>query len=111
MNSTLVNPEKWLHDPNYPIRILYDDGEYSVIWGKYEGTPALGARWNGPGVERGHPGQGSYPTWFVEPDFLAGPILKEILYLTVNSSDRSRLSDIEFAIQELEQKIMAAQQI
>ena len=74
MRAEEVRPQKWLWDENYSIRVLYDDGDYSVIWGKYENVRALGVRWNG-GTDVGYPGQGGHPTWYVEPDFIAIAIL------------------------------------
>ncbi|HOF62574.1 MAG TPA: hypothetical protein PLM82_13440 [Candidatus Latescibacteria bacterium] len=38
-----VRPEKWSN-----VLDLYDDGEYSAIWGNYDENPkrCLGVRWN-----------------------------------------------------------------
>lgn len=105
MRADEVRPQKWLLDENYPIRILFDDEEYSVIWGKYENTRALGVRWNG-GADVGYPGQGGHPTWYVEPDFIAVSILQRILILAIDNNDRDRIADINFAIQELTDKMM-----
>jgi hypothetical protein len=99
-----VRPQKWLWDENYPIRILFDDGEYSVIWGKYENNRALGVRWNGV-ADVGYPGQGGNPTWYVEPDFIALSILQRILTLAIDNNDREHLDDIHFAIRELTDKM------
>ena len=80
MKANEVAPQKWRQDLSYPIRVLYDDGKYSVIWGKYEDTKSLGVRWNG-GTDVGYPGQGAHPTWYVEPDFIAISILQRIFRL------------------------------
>jgi hypothetical protein len=104
MKANEVRPQKWLWDENYPIRILYDDDEYSVIWGKYENVKALGVRWNG-GTDVGYPGQGGHPTWYVEPDFIAIAILQRLLTLAVDNNDREYLDNIIFAIQELRNKM------
>lgn len=104
MRADEVRPQKWLWDGNYPIRILYDDGEYSVIWGKYENIRALGVRWNG-GTDIGYPGQGAHPTWYVEPDFIAISILQRILILAIDNNDREHLVDVNFAIRELTDKM------
>lgn len=104
MRAEEVTPQKWLRDSNYPIRILYDDGDYSVIWGKYEDTRALGVRWNG-GTDIGYPGQGAHPTWYVEPDFISISILQRILTLAIDNNDREHLDNIHFAIQELTDKM------
>lgn len=101
MKADEVRPQKWLWHANYPIRILYDDSEYSVIWGKYENTKALGVRWNG-GKDVGFPNQGGYSTWYVEPDFIAISILQRLLTIAMDKdNDREYLDNINFAIQEL----------
>lgn len=105
MRADEVTPQKWRQDENYRIRILYDDGEYSVIWGKYEETRALGVRWNGGTTEIGYPGQGAHPTWYVEPDFIAISILQRILTLAIDNNDREHIDDIHFAIRELTNKM------
>jgi hypothetical protein len=69
-----VRPQKWSN-----VIDLYDDGEYSAIWGNYENSPnrCLGVRWNGEPNTQGYPNQGNNPTWFVEPESLAKMILLE----------------------------------
>jgi hypothetical protein len=37
MDAKDVLPGKW---QDAPIRVLFDDGNYSVIWGEYDGTLA-----------------------------------------------------------------------
>jgi len=71
-----VHPEKWSE-----IAVLFDDGEYSVIAGAYDGTSRrLGERWNGDGEHPlGFPNVAGYPVWHVVPTFLEGPILHAIL--------------------------------
>jgi hypothetical protein len=32
MKAEKVTPQKWLWDAAYPLRVLYDDGDYSIIW-------------------------------------------------------------------------------
>lgn len=105
MRAHEVRPQKWLQDESYPIRILYDDEEYSIIWGKYEGKKALGVRWNG-GTEVGYPGQGGHPTWYVEPDFVAIGVLQRILTMAIDATDRSRIDNIVFATNELTDKML-----
>ncbi len=104
MEANEVRPQKWLWDENYPIRILYEDNEYSVIWGKYENVKALGVRWSG-GTDVGYPGQGGHPTWYVEPDFIAIAILQRVLTLAVDQNNRAYIANINFAIQELTNKM------
>jgi len=100
MNAKKVKPQKWIEDDKYPIKVLYDDGEYSVIWGKYENTIALGSRWNGRN-NAGYPKQGKYPTWYVEPDFIAISILQRLLTLSVDKNDTTYLDNLLFAINEM----------
>lgn len=58
---------------------LFDNGEYSAIWGNYDETNprCLGVRWNGHDTYElyGYPHQGRNPVWYVEPDFLQRAIL------------------------------------
>lgn len=105
MDAINVIPEKWRRDSNYPIRVLYDDGEYSVVWGKFEDSRALGVRWNG-GSGIGYPAQGSNPTWYVEPDFIAIGILNHIHSQALASNNPAfNLDNILYAINELSNKM------
>lgn len=103
MKADEVNPNKWQWDANYPIRVLYDDDEYSVIWGKYEKKKSLGVRWNsGLNDNIGFPKQGKSPTWFIEPDFIAVSILHRLLTKVIDSNENEAyLENIIFAINEL----------
>lgn len=105
MDAIEVKPQKWMMDNNYPIRVLYDDGSYSVIWGKYEDKPALGVRWNGED-DIGFPRQGDFPTWYVEPDFIAASILQTILTYAINEENQESIENILFAQQELAYKMV-----
>lgn len=74
-NVNNVRPKRWSN----PVS-LFDNGEYALIWGAFDGYQTLGVRWNGDiDSPRGYPGQGSHPTWYNEPDFLVKPILNELL--------------------------------
>ncbi len=104
MKAINVRPQKWLQNENYPIRILYDDGEYSFIWGQFESAGALGARWNGEdGI--GYPSLGGNPTWYVEPDFIAISILQRLQIMAIDNNDRQYMDNINFAIRELTDKM------
>ena len=108
MNAKDVKPNNWFWDKNYPILILYEDYEeenYSIIWGKYKGVKALGVRWNGKAKERGFPGQGAYPTWYVEPDFIAIHILQQILTVANDNNETKYLANIKIALKELKNKM------
>ncbi len=109
MNALDVRPAKWLQDPNYLPKVLYDDGEYSVIWGKYEGTPALGTRWNeGEDGVLGFPNRFGHAAWFVEPDFIATAIIQRLLTLAIDTKDLEYIDNLNFAIHELSVKIKNA---
>lgn len=107
MDAIDVKPQKWIQDKTYPIRVLFDDGDYSIIWGKFENNIAMGVRWNG-GTDVGYPGQGLYPTWYVEPDFIAIGIIQRILTLAIDkpSCNHYHLDNIKFALQELTSKMI-----
>ena len=68
-----VTPQKWSD-----LTVLFDNGTYSIVSGKYKGTHTIGMRWNGAedsDEDAGFPNQGGNPTWHVVPDFLESNIL------------------------------------
>jgi len=100
-----VKPKKWSNEI-----ILFDDGNYSAIWGNYENSAkrSLGVRWNGQGSEQGFPNQGSYPIWFVEYKFLVKPILLELYFQTLNlqkSEAKTYLENIKQALSEVQNEM------
>ena len=73
-SAELVRPNKWAE-----MDVLFDNGEYSVISGKYDGGTryGLGERWNGGEDDPlGFPNVAGYPIWHVVPDFLSVAILQ-----------------------------------
>ena len=74
-----VRPKIW---DEKTIIDLFDDGEYSAIWGIRESDTkrSLGVRWNGNNGYVGYPNQGKNPTWYSEPQFLEYAILTGLLY-------------------------------
>lgn len=65
-----VSPKKWQN-----IRVLFDDGIYSVCWGIYDGTPCtMGKRWND-----NYPRQGSSSTWYIEYDYFVKQTLNTLI--------------------------------
>lgn len=61
---------------------LYDDGDYSAIWGNYKENPkrSLGVRWNeGENPEIGYPSLWGRPQWYVEPEFTTQSVLNVLL--------------------------------
>ena len=94
-----VRPNKWKDVFN-----LYDDEEYSAIWGIYNNSEkkCLGVRWNG-GDSHGYPNQGRNPLWYVEPDFVTKNILLELLN-RVNADDSiGEIENILKALKEYQQ--------
>jgi hypothetical protein len=77
-----VRPGKWSS-----VIDLFDDGNYSAIWGRYDGVPTrrLGVRWNGKGDDVGYPSQGGNSLWYAEPNFLVLPVLFKLLEHTLSS--------------------------
>ena len=108
MDATNVRPQKWFQDKTYPIKVLFDDGDYSIIWGKFENNIAMGVRWNGGDV--GYPRQGVYPTWYVEPDFIAIGIIQNILTKAIDKPNCSyyHIENINFALKELTRKLISS---
>jgi len=85
-NVTEVRPKIWDN-----VIDLYDDGDYSAIWGCREQATwrSLGVRWNGSGDYPGYPNQGRNPVWYSEPEFLEHSILLTLLD-KVNKSNLPR---------------------
>ncbi|CAM3484703.1 hypothetical protein FLLO111716_13635 [Flavobacterium longum] len=49
--------------------IIYDDGDFAVAYGIWEGRDErLAMRWNGYGDDIGYPSQGGNPLWFQLPN-------------------------------------------
>jgi hypothetical protein len=82
MRPEQVNPNAWSNH-----EVIYDDGEFSSVWGQFNGSRCLGTRWNGEtDDERGYPGQGAYPLWFVVPPFLALSTLERLHTAAIQSN-------------------------
>lgn len=86
-----VNPADWT---DHEVIYNDEDQEYAVTWGKYQGILSLGTRWNGSGNARGYPGQGGYPLWFVEPDFLILPILQRIYLEALKTNEKNSSGEL-----------------
>lgn len=91
-----VRPQKWSR-----VIDLYDDGDYSAIWGCYENssTRCLGVRWNG-GTSHGYPNQGNNPLWYVEPSFMVKNVLLELLVRVNMNNSRGNIESILNALKE-----------
>lgn len=60
--------------------ILYDDGVFSIAWGRWERVEhSLGMRWNGSGTDPGYPKLFSNPVWFRVTPELTLPTLIGLL--------------------------------
>lgn len=86
-NVTEVRPKIW---DSTTVIDLYDDGNYSAIWGCREQDPrrSLGVRWNGNDGYAGYPNQGKNPVWYSEPDFLQHSILSTLLELVKSTPSK-----------------------
>ena len=84
-----VSPQKWTN-----LRVLFDNGVYSVVAGEYEDERALGQRWNGEEGESGYPTQGSNPLWHVVPGFLAVPVLYAVLHELAAQPDEGNVQAV-----------------
>lgn len=81
MDPNLVKPNAW-----DDIHIILNDTSwgYSLIFGEFNGNYCLGMRWNGNANERGYPGQGANPLWFVVPDPFETAILSQLSTMASN---------------------------
>lgn len=74
----VTSPKAKLSD----LKVIVDSGanEYSVSIFNWEGNRVIGVRWNG-GKDNpiGNPQSRGIPTWFVLPDAVAIPYLKNLL--------------------------------
>ena len=69
-----VKPAKWSS-----IKILFDNREYSIISGLFDGRECLGERWNGGDEEIGFPSTRGHAQWHVVPEFLWVSVLQGAL--------------------------------
>ncbi len=98
-SATEVSPGKWSN-----IRVLFDNGWYSIIAGDYETNPAIGERWNGKGDEPGFPSQGGHPIWHVVPVFLHRAVLTGALVeltRTTGASNQEQMTAINKELGQL----------
>jgi len=97
-----VRPLKWSDKDTID---LYDDKEYSAVWGTYDNSPhrRLGVRLNGVSNAVGYPNYGNYPIWFIEPDFLSKMILLEFLSRVLKDPTKGNLKNIETALKECQE--------
>jgi hypothetical protein len=98
-----VRPQKWTN-----VLDLFDDSEYSAIWGTYANSSrrSLGVRWNGNANDPndiGFPQQGGNPLWYIEPQFVSEPILQTLLTITIQQSEHPHqdTKNLKIALEEL----------
>lgn len=69
------------------VRVLHDGSElregkpwtgWSVAKLEWDGSDAVGIRWNGGGASMGNPQSRGVPTWFILPDAVAEEVVKAI---------------------------------
>jgi hypothetical protein len=63
------------------VEVIYDkgpvDGSWSVAQIEWDGSPAVGIRWNGDsGNSKGTPQSRGNPAWFIVPDELEEAVLE-----------------------------------
>ncbi|MDR0472432.1 MAG: hypothetical protein LBH43_02005 [Treponema sp.] len=96
-----VRPLRWSN-----VIDLYDDGEFSAIWGEYQDEdgkkqPRLGIRWNKIGSVVGYPNLGDNPVWFVIPHKFTAMFLFDLYSkATGNNSFNGNLENILTALKE-----------
>lgn len=85
-----------VHHSKFPVdHVLYDNGEFAVAWGTYDGGPrCLGMRWNGGPSDPGYPKLFQHPVWFVLPWQLSVPLVKALLG-TSSADDTALLKVLE----------------
>ncbi|MCB0126370.1 MAG: hypothetical protein KDE58_29130 [Caldilineaceae bacterium] len=77
-----VNPH------NFSVhQIIYNDGEFSIVWGKWqEEEMRLAMRWNGEGTNQGYPKTFGNPVWFLLPVEITFPILRGMLGVDISDN-------------------------
>lgn len=86
-----VKPVRWSN-----TIVLFDNGYYSAMWGHYDDSAnrRLGVRWSGEdGDDKGYPISRGRPVWYIEPDFLVLPVLKNLLEQLVREYATGSLSE------------------
>lgn len=91
-----VNSGKWSD-----VRVLFDNGWYSAIAGRFEDEDhdSIGQRWNGKDDHVGFPNSRGTPQWHVVPSFLADHVLHGLLEeLALNAEQHGRAAEYTTAI-------------
>ncbi|SBV38207.1 hypothetical protein BN7874_038 [Phage NCTB] len=96
-----VTHKKWNN-----TKVLFDDGNFSAIIGKYDGSSyfSIAVRWNGEGDDPGYPKLFKKPVWFNIPDYLAIGMVHtlQLRHIEAHSLDDNYLSNTRFALHVLQ---------
>lgn len=88
MKPENVNPRNFTLE-----EVVYDNGEFSIAYGRFENSVSrLAMRWNGGDNEAGYPKTFGNPMWFIVHDDLKQVILKSLI--GVDSSKKNALLKI-----------------
>jgi hypothetical protein len=84
----MVDPAT-IADPQFAVvRVLHNDGDFSITFGRWEGTPCCGVRWNGEPGRLGYPvGRHRQPKFLVIPDTLTMPMLGMLAAAALNGTN------------------------
>jgi hypothetical protein len=79
----MIPPTQVSHSKFPVLHHLYDDGEFAIAWGPYDGGPErIGMRWSGDPAtptDVGYPKLFSNPVWFMLPEALSVSIAKGLV--------------------------------
>lgn len=96
-----VVPDKWLN-PNYAIKVLYDDDVHSFIWGIYDnGDKCLGGRRKVDKNSVDDVDQGKYTTWYMVPEMITLAIVQHLRDEAIQSGDTKYLYNLNAVIAEI----------
>lgn len=90
-----MKPENVNHSKFKVEHVLYDNDEFSIAYGQYEGGEfCIAMRWNGNNDDPGYPKLFKNPVWFLIDNDLKLPFIKSLLELK-NSNNQSVLKALE----------------
>ncbi len=98
--------EEVTHKDWTEIIILYDDGQFSAIWGAFRGVERrLGMRWNQTSTSQiGFPNTRGLPIWFTQVPFLEEStlhgLLRQLLALENTSKVNGFIENVIAALRE-----------
>jgi hypothetical protein len=90
-----MKPENVKHSKFKVEHILYDNEDFSIAYGQYEGGKfCIAMRWNGAENDPGYPKLFKNPVWFLIDNKLKLPIIKSLLELE-NSNNMLIIKSLE----------------